>query len=85
MNQFDKLRLNTLLENNYAGTCQAPDTGHFAEEHGFTQDEVESALDNLEIFECVGCNWWQHSGEIYLGHADDCEHDEMICGDCCEN
>ena len=63
----------------YAGSCNS-----VSEMEGFTEDEIFEILEQDEVYLCVSCGWWQHSGEIFLGHADDCEHDEMICGDCCE-
>ena len=79
-----KKDLRRMLEDTYAGSATAPDIWNFAEEHGFDETDVAETLDDLEIYQCTSCGWWLHPGEIYLGHADECEgHEEMICGDCC--
>lgn len=78
-------KLQDELESDYAGTCTAPMLYVWAEDKGVKEDDVAETLDYMEIFECVSCGWWLHPGEIYLGHAEDCEgHDEMVCGDCCQ-
>ena len=79
-------RLRNLIEQTYPGSCTAPTVDAFADEHGFDEMNVAVTLDEMEIFNCVNCGWWSHPGETELGHVEDCEgHDEMVCGDCCND
>lgn len=63
----------------------SPDYELYEQKFGIDRDRVDEILDDLEIHQCVTCSWWMHGGEIFLGHKDDCEHDELICGDCCND
>jgi len=72
------------IEAEYPGSCNPLSIDIFAEKLGVSEYTVAAALDQMEIFECVGCGWWFHSGEIFLGHSEDCEGSgEMLCAECC--
>ena len=85
LNAKRAMKLQALVQDEYPGSATAMDVNAFADKHGFDEIDVAEMLDDLEIYQCAGCGWWQHEGEIFLGHVEDCEgHDELICGDCCD-
>lgn len=76
----------SLIYDHFAGGCTATlgdfyhwDTGKFLA----TEDEVQEALDEMEVHLCDTCGWWSHSGENYLDHKEDCDCGSDTCGDCC--
>ena len=72
------------IEELLCGTCNSFDIGEFAEDHDLDEMKLAQAMDDAEIDLCDGCGWWQYPGEYTLGHKDECDHNEIVCGDCCD-